>query len=422
MERLTTSISTVDVTSIIADTDLTSLSVSPASYVTNSWTSNINTRILTLASSNSNTIGEPFTLIVTGVSRFTTDRDSDSLSLTVNNIAASQCDLDNMFPAGTTIGGTIDAGTNFVVNDCDTFFGTTNVYFSGTVTLECEGNDLFSFVADTCERRGCDLEGDPNSWGVDGEIFQVTCDLFLTNEEWVDTTVVQVQCVQPNTNVQAFPTRISDNCVAFGCDLTGDPFGLGINEGFIEVGDTFQVTCENADPLDEYFSGEVTYTCIDHATVSRGSLDDCVLLGCDLEGDPNNWEIEGFYELNDIISVDCNLHDPTDKYFSGLADYQCIQANSNVNGEFVLIDEEDCYLLGCHFFPNNSFELVPNNTEFVFFEINDTFVIDCNIADPGDEYFSGVQEYICESQDFVRETNFSDCVLLGCDLSDDPFN
>ena len=62
MERLTTSISTVDVTSIITDTDLTSLSVSPASYATNSWTSNINTRILTLASSNSNTIGEPFTL------------------------------------------------------------------------------------------------------------------------------------------------------------------------------------------------------------------------------------------------------------------------------------------------------------------------------------------------------------------------
>ena len=46
----------------------------------------------------------------------------------------------------------------------------------------------------------------------------------------------------------------------------------------------------------------------------------------------------------------------------------------------------------------------------------------CNIAVPGDDYFIGTQEYVCESQDFVKKTNESDCVLLGCDLTDDPFD
>ena len=49
--------------------------------------------------------------------------------------------------------------------------------------------------------------------------------------------------------------------------------------------------------------------------------------------------------MSDSVFVDCNLHDPADEYFSGSAQYECEQASSSVNGEFILISDEDCYLL-----------------------------------------------------------------------------
>ena len=96
-------------------------------------------------------------------------------------------------------GGTVEEGVQIVINDCDSYFGTSGEDFSGIVTFECEGDTMYSEVA--------------------------------------------------------------------------NPYGWDVNE-FFEVGDVFNVDCNNAEPTDEY-------TCIDHATVR---------LGCDLEGDLSNWD------------------------------------------------------------------------------------------------------------------------------------
>ena len=164
------------------------------------------------------------------------------------------------------------------------------------------------------------MTGNQEGWNVNeffevSDVFNVLCDNYFRSDDWSDDSVVIIECAQPNSAVQAFAQLQSNACVLYGCD----PFNLGLLSRFIEVGDT--------------------------------------------------------------LNVDCNNADPTDEYFSGLEEYECQEASSSVNGEFVSISDEAFYLLGC-LFVNNSLELEANGKdEFVFFEIGELFDIDCSIAE-----------------------------------------
>ena len=75
------------------------------------------------------------------------------------------------------------------MNDCDSYFGTSGEYFSCIVSLESEGDIMYSQVVNICVRLGCDLTSNPDGWNVNeffevGDVFNVDCNNVEPTDEY----------------------------------------------------------------------------------------------------------------------------------------------------------------------------------------------------------------------------------------------